>query len=262
MLPNRLPSAGAALPNREREPREMPDTMHPDLARLLGAIPIDTGSLLDVACGRGIIGALCRVYRSCGRLVGLDDDLPALEVCARHRFYDQLIDRPLMRLPLPFDDATFDVVTCVDGVGRLDRSAGEHLLVELERVARMVIITTPNGPARRQAVGAGPARRDRSEWRVRDFRARGYRVSGIGGFRLPGRGTGSTPALPALLGRYAPSLSEFLLCVRGHGPARQSVRDVATAMRPRDRARPATASDPGTPLPAPATRSGYGLRSP
>lgn len=237
----------------------MPETIHPDLVRLVEAIPVETGSLLDAGCGRGIVGALCRIYRSCGRMVGLDDDPAALELCARHRLYDELIDRSPGRLPFPFDDATFDVATCVDVVGRLDRTDGERLLVELERVARIVVITIPNGPAN-PASARGAPRLRRSEWRVRDFRARGYRVIGLGGFRVPGRGAGSIPTVQALFRRVAPSLAEFLLCVRDGGPARRSVRDAATAVRTRD-AGPAV-GEQGTPLPAPATRSGFALHSP
>jgi len=44
----------------------------PFLHELLEEIPKDVESLIDVGCGRGIVGAMTRIYRTPKRLVGVD----------------------------------------------------------------------------------------------------------------------------------------------------------------------------------------------
>jgi 2-polyprenyl-3-methyl-5-hydroxy-6-metoxy-1,4-benzoquinol methylase len=193
---------------------------HPGIAYILEAIPVDTRTLLDVGCGGGVIGALCRIYRRCERQVGVDAYAPGLELCRRHSFYDELVRLDLMTGTLPFDDASFDVVTCIEVIEHLPRPEGLRLLDELERVGRHVIVTTPNGFLEQDALEENPLQRHLSGWTVADFRKRGYAVQGIGGMRILG---GHRKYLSAALGplsRYVPSMSELLLSQkRQHRPA-------------------------------------------
>jgi predicted TPR repeat methyltransferase len=64
-------------------------------------IPVDVESLLDLGCGRGIVGALCRIYRAPRRLVGLDAWEPYLSFCREHRLYDELVRWDLNDLRCP-----------------------------------------------------------------------------------------------------------------------------------------------------------------
>ncbi|KPV63929.1 MAG: hypothetical protein AOA66_0507 [Candidatus Bathyarchaeota archaeon BA2] len=52
--------------------REYISWTHPFLHEILKAIPHNVKTLIDVGCGRGIVGALVRVYRNADRLVGID----------------------------------------------------------------------------------------------------------------------------------------------------------------------------------------------
>jgi 2-polyprenyl-3-methyl-5-hydroxy-6-metoxy-1,4-benzoquinol methylase len=85
-------------------------------------IPMDVESLLDLGCGRGIVGALCRIYRAPRRLVGLDAGEPYLSFCWEHRLYDELVRWDLNELPPPFGDEEFDVVTVVEVIEHLPRA--------------------------------------------------------------------------------------------------------------------------------------------
>src|SRR6266566_7037695 len=124
----------------------MPDVTwaHPSLNLILDAIPLNTKSLIDVGCGRGIIGALSRIFREPTRLVGIDGHRPYLDFCERFRFYDECLQWDLQRLPTPFSKGEFDVVTCVEVIEHLNKPSGFGLLNELERIGRRVVVTTPN----------------------------------------------------------------------------------------------------------------------
>lgn len=117
---------------------------HEALPTILTAIPKQAKSLVDIECGRGIIGALCRIYRKPTRIEGLDVFEPSLDFCKQYKFYDELLRWNLEELPLPFRNKEFAVATCIELIEHLPLDVGENLLGELERIAERVIVTTPN----------------------------------------------------------------------------------------------------------------------
>lgn len=195
----------------------MPDVTwaHPGLYVILNQIPRDLESLVDVGCGRGIVGALCRIYREPGRLVGIDIHEPYLDSCRQLNLYDECNRWDLRRLPLPFGDKEFHVCACVEVLEHLPRHASEALVDELERIGQRVVITTPNIFLRQPAFDDNPHQEHLSQWAVRDFRRRGYTVYGVGGLRVFGRSLKYVSALFGPWTRPLPQLSTLLLCVKG-----------------------------------------------
>lgn len=162
----------------------MPDVTwtHFFLRELLGMIPLETNSLIDLGCGRGIIGALMRIYRSPKKLVGVDVFQPYIDFCKQFRFYDEVHKWDLREIPLPFKDKEFEVATCIETIEHLPKKKGQQLLDELERLANRVIITTPNKrpPGTQEAYDGNPFQQHLSMWETSDFQKKGYK---IGGFR-------------------------------------------------------------------------------
>lgn len=187
---------------------------HPALSRILDLIPTEATSLLDVGCGRGIVGALCRIYRACRRLVGVDIYRPYLEFCRLHALYDELVEWDLRETPLPFRTAEFDVATAIEVVEHLEKSEGDALLYELERVAGTVIVTTPNRFFQQKAYDGNEWQRHRSIWSARELRARGYVVIGAGGLLIAGRRIRGVSTLFQGFSRLMPGSAEFLLAVK------------------------------------------------
>lgn len=199
----------------------MPDITwtHPALPVILGTIPATTRSLLDAGCGRGIIGALCRIYRDPRRLLGIDAHAPSLGLCRRLGLYDEYLEWDLARVPLPCPDREFDVATCIEVIEHLPRPSGERLLDELERVARRVIVSTPGRFFEQEPFDGNPYQHHLSAWSVSDFRRRGYAVYGVGDLALFGRTVPYVSEGFAPLTRRLPSLSTLLLCVKDGGGA-------------------------------------------
>jgi len=187
---------------------------HVALPLILNQIPEETKSLVDVGCGRGIIGALCRIYREPTRLVGIDVYEPYLEFCKHSKFYDELVHWNLERQPLPFMDKEFEVATHIEVIEHLSRDAGERLMDELERIALRVIITTPNYFFEQSEFDQNPHQKHISLWRVRDFRRRNYKVYGVGGMKVLGRTVRWLSAALGPMTRYMPSVSSMLLCIK------------------------------------------------
>lgn len=157
---------------------------HPSLPLILDSIPVHCRSLLDIGCGRGIIGALCRIYRDVDRLVGVDGFEPYLEFNRKLRLYDHTIARNLNDTPLPFSNQEFEVVTCIEVIEHLEWNAGQRLLDELERIGSLVLLTTPNVGFQQREYDGNVFQRHLSRWRPSDFQARGYKVYGAGNLNL------------------------------------------------------------------------------
>jgi len=187
---------------------------HPVLPIILNAIPIGMKSLIDLGCSKGIIGALCRIYRKPTRLLGLDIYEPYLEFCKRFNFYDEYLHWNLKEFPLPFKTKEFDVATCIEVLEHLPKKSGANLIRELDRIAKYIIISTPNMLYEQSEFDQNPHQQHISLWSGKDFRNLGYKVQGIGGMKVFGR---EVRYLSTALGpytKYIPSLSSMLLCIK------------------------------------------------
>jgi 2-polyprenyl-3-methyl-5-hydroxy-6-metoxy-1,4-benzoquinol methylase len=187
---------------------------HPALPRILDSIPLHARSLVDIGCGRGIVGALCRIYRKITRLVGVDGYQPSLEFCRFHHFYDELVERNIGEFPLVFRDKEFEVATCIEVIEHLPREEGLQLLDELERISSVVIVTTPNEFFHQPEYDENPYQKHLSSWTVGDFRRRGYDVQGIGGLKIFGRSRRVVSTALGPITRVVPRLSSAILCIK------------------------------------------------
>ncbi|MEM4703877.1 MAG: methyltransferase domain-containing protein [Candidatus Bathyarchaeia archaeon] len=187
---------------------------HKGVPHILSSIPIDAKSIIDVGCGRGIIGALARIYRNPTKVVGVDVFTPYLDSCQKMGFYDKLVKWNLNHVPLPFRDKEFDVATCVEVIEHLSKDSGACLISELERIANTVIITTPNVMFTQDAFDGNPFQEHVSCWSAAEFHRLGYKVYGIGDLNLFGR---HVKYLSFLFSRFSykfPVLYETLLACK------------------------------------------------
>jgi len=187
---------------------------HPWLSEILKLIPINVKSLIDIGCGRGIIGAIVRIYREPNRLVGIDIFKPYLDFCHKMNVYDELYERDLRKTHLPFDEKEFDVATCIEVIEHVPKENGLKLLKELERIAKIVIVSAPNVFFYQKAYDDNLFQKHVSEWRVKDFTKHGYKVLGVGNFIVFGR---YNPYLSTLLSKFSymmPTFSDTLLAYK------------------------------------------------
>jgi predicted TPR repeat methyltransferase len=70
------------------------------------------GSVLDVGCGTGLVGAALRERGFTGRILGLDISEASLAIARERAAYDSLEHADLQQ-PLPVEDDSVDAVVCV-----------------------------------------------------------------------------------------------------------------------------------------------------
>jgi len=180
-------AVGEKLRDLKKDARQPHATWtRPFLHELLEAIPEDAESLIDVGCGRGIVGALMRIYRNPIRLVGADIFPPYIDFCKKFNLYDEIYLMDLRQTPLPFKNHEFDVATCMEVIEHLHKEYGEKLLDELQRIADTIIVSTPSHYFKQPEyhVDRNPFQAHVSKWTVSDFRKRGYEVRGVGSLAI------------------------------------------------------------------------------
>lgn len=158
----------------------------PFLHELLEEIPKNVDSLVDVGCGRGIVGAMTRIYRNPKRLVGIDVFPDYIDFCKKYILYDELYLLDLRQTPLPFKNHEFDVATCIETIEHLPKIHGKKLLEELHRVADTIIVSTPSSFFKqpKRHVEHNSFQAHVSHWTVEDFKKRGYKVRGVGNLAM------------------------------------------------------------------------------
>lgn len=170
----RLPGFLLPLDDRlfVRRRRQYPDA----LARVLTG----ADSVLDVGCGGSAF--LLREVPTLKGYVGVDAIPVQLPETAPGDARTEQMD--VRTIAERFEPGSFDVVVALDVIEHLSKDEGWALLDAMERLARRrVIVFTPNGFLEQGAVDGNPYQVHRSGWSVGEFRARGYRIRGINGFK-------------------------------------------------------------------------------
>ena len=118
-------------------------------------------------------------------MVGIEIYEPYIDFVKERKIFDEVIRWDLTKLPLPIGNKEFDVAFCVEAIEHVDKTAASALISEMERVAGLVILTTPNVWNENQdsALDGNTDQLHRSIWSPGDFRRRGYEVRGIGDFK-------------------------------------------------------------------------------
>ena len=96
-------------------------------------IPKDVKSLLDVGCGNGLFGHRLQEVRPDILITGVDRSKSALKHVAFESKVASIDD-------LPFDDKSFDAVSCLQVIEHIPNASYGRSLEELSRVARKCIV--------------------------------------------------------------------------------------------------------------------------
>lgn len=169
-------------------------------------------TLLDVGCGD--YSPLAGVARRMERSVGLDAFEPAIEIARAAGIHDDYVLGDAGRLRELFEPGSFDCVAATDLIEHMEREQGLELLAAMESIARRrVVIFTPNGFLPQEPFGGNEFQRHRSGWSAREMQQRGYRVTGINGWK-PLRGERALVRAPRALCEPLSFLSQSIVEAR------------------------------------------------
>ena len=164
-------------------------------------------SVLDVGCGfRSPIRSFSHLIP---RTVGVDGYDKAIERSRAAGIHSEYHCMDLMKVGEAFGPKSFDAAIALDVIEHFDKPEGYRFLEMLESIARKrVIIFTPNGFLPQDEWDGNVHQHHRSGWEVYDFELRGYRVTGMSGWK-PLRGDYALPRIrPHRLGGLVSRLTE------------------------------------------------------
>jgi len=147
-------------------------------------IPSLKGNLmLDIGCGKGVLGYMLKAEKHVSYSVGLDIWYPYLKFVKEHKVYDDVVLASADKLP--FKALSFDLVLASEVIEHLPKMRGWIFLKEVERVCKYkIIITTPRGFWEKGFLeDSAPTQRHLSGWTDKEFKRLGYRILGVG-FRI------------------------------------------------------------------------------
>ena len=133
-------------------------------------------SYLDIGCGRGKWGYLIKTsHKPPSYMIGGDLDREALKYAKDHNVYNDVVRFDATHIP--FRNACFDIVLVIEVIEHMEKSGGQVILNEAERVAKeKIVVSTPLLGARYWY----SEKHHVSRWTVGDLRKRGYTVRGVG----------------------------------------------------------------------------------
>jgi SAM-dependent methyltransferase len=167
--------------------------------------------ILDVGCGP--LSPLTKLMNRGVKIVGVDIFKPYLQRGLSSETHEHLVLCDAKSLP--FASESLDAVVASDLIEHLSTLQGDALIAEMLRVARKrVVIVTVNGFLRQSAYDDNPHQAHVCGWTVRDFRRRGFRITGIRGLKSLRRERASPRVTPLLLGYFVCFISELLLIPR------------------------------------------------
>ena len=154
---------------------EVPST-HRRIFEILEEIPRDVKTVIDVGCGRGVMGALLRIYRDPEYVLGIDNFQPYLDFCAKHRFYNELLKLDLREGLEKINDRKFDLGLAIEVIEHLDRRTGADLVSWFNSHCDTAIITTPTSFFDQPAFDSNEDQRHVSLWTAGEFKSLGWKV--------------------------------------------------------------------------------------
>lgn len=179
--------------------------------------------ILDVGCG---YSSSIRLIRKGSYAVGLDFYKPYLLKSKRALIHDDYVLGDARALPFKSD--SFGCAVAIEVLEHLPKHEGSKMIVEMERCASKLILTTPNGFLPTYAgPDDNPDEKHLSGWSANELKQLGFKVYGLGGFkwlweimsgrttlRKPGRVFVLLAGISQLFVYRCPSLAFQLLCVK------------------------------------------------
>lgn len=146
---------------------------------VLGLLDENIDGLKVLDCGFGHGNWAFQIKAKLGYepyIVGLEIHRPYIERQSKIGLYDKIVEANV--LDIPFDSGYFDVVLACEIIEHLEQKDGLKMINEVERVSKnLVIVTTPFGFVKQDAVDGNKYQIHKSKWYPSDFIKRGYEVN-------------------------------------------------------------------------------------
>ena len=154
----------------------MPTSQINQIPKILGTIATtywQPKSVLDVGCGYGKYGMIFREILTYWH--HLDPRIDAIEGCKdyigdlQYKIYDKIYIGNAIDYLSIMDYSKYDLVLAIDILEHFDKCQGHKFLLELHRVGRNVLVSTPKNPSNQNAICDNELEMHRSRWTIKEL---------------------------------------------------------------------------------------------
>ena len=137
--------------------------------------------ILDAGCGLAINGISTRLrnYEKNPYLVGCDVHKPFLDIAKHHKIYDEIRTEDISKM-LFHKEKWFDLALAIGVLTHMEKSEGEFLISQLERISKHIILTAPTTLIQKNSLQNDisiKSLKHKSTWSYKDFK--GYNIRGF-----------------------------------------------------------------------------------
>jgi len=139
-------------------------------------------SVLDIGCGSQ--SPLAKVKKHF-YIEGLDRYRQSIEKSRQTKIHDKYKVGDARKIEKFYNPKSFDAVIALDLIEHLKKKEALKLIKKMEKIAKKkVILFTPNGFTKQDALENNPYQVHQSGWLVEEFKKMGYRVYGMRGLKF------------------------------------------------------------------------------
>lgn len=145
----------------------MPSSQFGQIGVIINAVgEIQPKTILDVGCGYGKYGLLCREMLKIWK--GYDPVIDAIEIdkniIGYPDIYDDIYVGEALKILKKIEDKKYDLVLAIDILEHFDKEVGLEFLKELNRVGANYLVSTPKIVTKQGAVNNNIYETHRSQW--------------------------------------------------------------------------------------------------
>jgi 2-polyprenyl-3-methyl-5-hydroxy-6-metoxy-1,4-benzoquinol methylase len=149
---------------------KLPSSQFSQIPEILGLVhKISPNSILDVGCGNGKYGFLCKELLTYW-LGKKEIKINAIEVFKAYigpmqrEIYDDIYGGEAVAWLKRMEDKEYDLILAIDILEHFEKADGYEFLSQLKRVGKHVIISTPKTPSKQGPVFGNSYEEHKSKW--------------------------------------------------------------------------------------------------
>ncbi len=142
----------------------------------------DCSRILDLGCGPSSpLGHIKSKLRPDLYSVGVEDFEPYLERSRKEGAHSEYIKSNIFNIDFP--EKSFDCAILLDVIEHFEKDDFLKFLPKLEKIAKKIIIMTPNGFVKQEKYDNNEYQIHKSGWSVKDMNELGFKCVGVCGFK-------------------------------------------------------------------------------
>lgn len=170
----------------------------------------DCARVLDLGCGQySPLGRINNRLRPDLYSVGVDDFDPYLETSKQQKIHSEYVKSNIFSIDFP--EKSFDCAILLDVIEHFDREDFLRFLPKLEKIAKKILILTPNGFIHQEEYDGNEYQIHKSGWTADEMEKLGFTCFGVSGWKFLRGEYAVSKIKPIAIGNMISNMTEPLV---------------------------------------------------